>query len=83
MLKKDKPMLSVDAIIQSQGSKIGWDRPFSGNPFHTPIAISDSFGAKGSMYADWIVQLSGSEKLILKKSLDQNFAWVPSWDILP
>lgn len=31
MLKKDKPMLSVDEIIQSQGSKIGWDRPFSGN----------------------------------------------------
>lgn len=27
MLKKDKPMLSVDAIIQSQG----WDRSFSGN----------------------------------------------------
>lgn len=26
-------MLSVDAIIQSQGSKIGWDRPFSGNEF--------------------------------------------------
>lgn len=39
MLKKDKPMLSVDAIIQSQGSKIGWDRPFSGNESQVDLPL--------------------------------------------